>query len=144
MTTKLQAVLSFLEGRVDYFKNGLLKFNAKQEGNTFTNWASLNFTQVVSYECAMNYWKHILDNVQGRIGNGKTDKDIFEFLRGYRASFVWEILNHTVLNSSNPIANEIDVIQQDTLKEIVGSDCVSSYSLSCLLFEVFGYNVKEG
>lgn len=72
----------------------------------------------------------------------ETEKKVIEYLLGYRTELVGQILMKTNSSSTNPIANEIERIQEDELKKFVGYSLISRNSLADILYNVFGVNVK--
>ena len=112
------------------------------KSQSFSFWISWKFQGMISCESCRDRWQNVKKFLESAIADNMTDEKVVEYLLGYRTELVGQILQKTNSNSTNPISNEIERIQEDELKKFVGYFLMSRNSLADMLYNVFGVNVR--
>lgn len=141
LTPVAQKVLAYAEKQMQRATQEIIGCEAKKK-ESFTYWVQWNFERMVAAETALHLWTVVSNAVLTEKSDEVTDAQIKDFLIRYRNDVVKQILQSTHKNSTNVVAVQIEIVQEDARKKFVGASCIDTGSLSELLMDVFGENVR--
>jgi hypothetical protein len=143
MTPVAKKVVEYAEKQMQRAADDIIACEAKKK-ESFTYWVQWNFSRMVANEMALFYWTAVRNNIMGgkMSGGVMSDQHIKAYLINFRNDVIKEILQSTNKNSTNQIAVEIEIIQEDVRKKFAGMSCIDTGSLSEILYDTFGENVR--
>lgn len=141
VTKKVQMILAFVRKNRREAEKAIRAMDAKRKeqlrkGTSFAYWAEWNLLDYVRAEALRSRWESVENNLVGGLADGRTEKDIIEYLEGYREGIVEQVMQHSPKRSTNPVANLIEEVEVGASREVAGANMLDGGSLTYLLFKL--------